>query len=319
MKRESRKGVVSMARDLLKQEGEKNEIVAIKKIRMGHRKDGVSITALREIKILQEIHHPNVISLLDVFASRANLNMVLEFCITDLEAVIRDRSILLSPAEVKCCLKMVLEGVADCHRKWVLHRDLKPSNILIGSDGNLKLADFGLGRIFASPNERLTSQVITRWYRPPELLFAAKSYGPSVDIWSVGCIFAELMLRFPYMAGDSDIDQLSKIFQARGSPKDDDWPNHQLLPAYISFTDTPEPDHRMLFTASTPAALDLLNQLLFLNPLKRISATKALSHPYFTEEYPPACDVLTFLEKVKSSAAVKSKSMGSENIKQSPN
>lgn len=126
--------------------------------------------------------------MLDVYAGQNNVNVVIEYCITDLDAVIRDRSILLTPPEVKCCLAMILRGIDACHRKWVLHRDLKPSNILIGSDGHLKIADFGLARIFASPHARLTSQVITRWYRPPELLMSAKSYGPSVDIWSLSLI-----------------------------------------------------------------------------------------------------------------------------------
>ena len=143
----------------------------------------------------------------DRYAYKSNVNVVIEYCLTDLEDVIRDRTILLAPEEVKCCLKMILDGIEACHRKWILHRDLKPTNILIGSDGNLKIADFGLARPHASPNGRLTYQVITRWYRPPELLYAARSYGPSVDMWSVGCIFAEMMLRVPYMTGDSDIDR----------------------------------------------------------------------------------------------------------------
>lgn len=242
---------------------------------------------------------------MDVYAGRNNVNMVLEYCITDLEAVIRDRSILLTPAEIKCCMKMLLEGIQACHDKWVLHRDLKPSNILIGSEGNLKIADFGLARIFASPKARLTHQVITRWYRPPELLFAARSYGPSVDIWSVGCIFAELMLRFPYMPGNSDIDQLAKIFQARGTPKKEHWPDFDCLPAYLEFTETPEPDHRMLFTASSAAALDLLNQMMALNPRERISTSNALKHDYFTKESPIPCSIADLLTKIKSGSTIK--------------
>lgn len=237
--------------------------------------------------------------------------MVIEYCITDLEAVIRDRSILLAPAEVKCCLKMILEGLEACHRKYVLHRDLKPSNILIGYDGNLKIADFGLARLHASPNARLTHQVITRWYRPPELLFAAKNYGPCVDIWSVGCIFAELMLRLPYLPGDSDVDQLSRIFQARGTPSNEEWPDHDSLPAYVKFADTPEPDHRSLFTASSKQAIELLNCMMCLDPLKRISAAEAMKHAYFVDEFPEACTAADLLHKIKSGNTVKDDESGS--------
>jgi cyclin-dependent kinase 7 len=243
--------------------------------------------------------------LLDVFAGRNNVNMVLEYCITDLEEIIKDRSIILTPAEVKRCMLMIMRGVAACHQQWTLHRDLKPSNILVGADGQLKLADFGLARIHGSPNPRLTSQVITRWYRPPELLFAADQYGAGVDIWSVGCIFAELMLRMPYLPGDSDIDQLAKIFQARGTPTDDDWPERKYLSAYIPFSPCPVADHSKLFTASSTAALELLDKMLTLNPLKRPTATEVLEHAYFTSESPPPCSPESFLAKILSSNTVK--------------
>lgn len=250
---------------------------------------------------------------MDVFAGTNNVNMVIEFCVTDLELVIRDRSIALTPAEVKCCMKMILHGIDACHEKWILHRDLKPSNILVGADGQLKIADFGLARLHASPKSRLTHQVITRWYRPPELLYAARTYGPAVDMWSVGCIFAELMLRMPYLPGDSDIDQLAKIFQARGTPSKEDWPNHDALPAYVEFTPTPEPDHRILFTASSPESLHLLDKMMYLDPLKRISAKEALKHPYFSLEYPAACDAATLLAKIKSGSTVKDQGTANGN------
>jgi cyclin-dependent kinase 7 len=243
-----------------------------------------------------------------VFAGRNNVNMVLEYCITDLEEIIRDRSIILTPAEVKCCIEMVVRGVSACHKQWTLHRDLKPSNILVGADGQLKLADFGLARIHGSPNPRMTHQVITRWYRPPELLFAADQYSAAVDIWSVGCIFAELMLRMPYIPGDSDIDQLARIFQARGTPTDKTWPERKHLPSYIPFTPCPEPDHMMLFTASSPAALDLLNQMMTLNPLHRPSADVVLEHPYFKSELPAACTADALLAKIMSSQTIKKRS-----------
>lgn len=267
----------------------------------------ISVFNLEEVATTRLFYVREHQNLIDVYAGPNNVNMVIEYCITDLEEVIRDRSILLTPNEVKCCLKMILEGIAACHDKYVLHRDLKPSNILVGSDGQLKIADFGLARLHASPKARLTHQVITRWYRPPELLYAARSYGPSADMWSVGCIFAELMLRMPYLPGDSDIDQLAKIFQARGTPTKEDWPDHDTLPAYIEFTETPEPDHKMLFTASSPEALDLLNQILQLNPLKRITAREALKHKYFTEEHPPACEAESLLKKIRSGSTVKGK------------
>lgn len=245
--------------------------------------------------------------------------MVIEYCITDLENVIQDRSIILTPAEVKSCMKMILEGIAACHDRWVLHRDLKPNNILVGADGNLKIADFGLARLHASPKARLTHQVITRWYRPPELLYSAMTYGPAVDVWSIGCIFAELMLRMPYLPGNSDMDQLAKIFQARGTPSKEDWPDCEHLPAYIEFTETPAPDHRHLFTASSPASLRLLSEMMHLNPAKRISAKDALSHEYFTEELPPACDVKAFLTKVKSGRCVKDKGNPDDDAEESDN
>jgi cyclin-dependent kinase 7 len=231
--------------------------------------------------------------------------MVLEYCITDLEEIIKDRSIILAPAEVKCCMLMIMRGVEACHDQWTLHRDLKPSNILVGADGQLKLADFGLARIHGSPNPRLTSQVITRWYRPPELLFAADQYGAGVDIWSAGCIFAELMLRMPYLPGDSDIDQLAKIFQARGTPTDESWPERNRLPAYIPFSPCPVPDHTKLFSASSCAALALLDKMLALNPLLRPTAAEVLEHEYFTTEIPPPCSAEALLTKICSSNTVK--------------
>lgn len=249
-----------------------------------------------------------------MYATRSNVNVVLEYCVTDLEEVIKDRTIILSPQEVKTCLHMILSGLHNCHQHWTLHRDLKPSNILIGADGNLKLADFGLARIYGSPNPRMTHQVITRWYRPPELLFAADRYGPAVDMWSVGCIFAELLLRVPYIAGNSDIDQLSKIFQARGTPTDDDWPGREHLPAYVKFSDTPAPDHKRLFTAASPAALDLLNAFLVLNPEKRISCEEALNHNYFQVEEPNICEAEDLMRKIKSGITVKDKSVTKNNV-----
>ncbi|KAG6897203.1 Cyclin-dependent kinase D-3 [Termitomyces sp. T32_za158] len=161
-------------------------------------------------------------------------------------------------------------------------QDLKPNNLLISSDGQLKIADFGLARDFADPGHKMTCQVITRWYRPPELLFGSRYYGSAVDIWSVGTIFAELMLRVPYLPGDSDMDQLKTIFRALGTPTEEEWPGHTKLPDYISVGQFPKPPLRDLFTAATADTLNLLSKCLVYEPRKRISAKEALYHPYFT-------------------------------------
>ncbi|XVF53837.1 hypothetical protein PTKIN_Ptkin05aG0131000 [Pterospermum kingtungense] len=175
------------------------QTVAIKKIRLGKQKEGVNFTALREIKLLKELKDPNIIELIDAFPHKGNLHLVFEFMETDLEAVIRDRNIFLSPADIKSYIQMTLKGLAFCHKKWVLHRDMKPNNLLIGSTGQLKLADFGLARIFGSPDRKFTHQVFARWYRAPELLFGTKQYGAGVDVWAAACIFAELLLRRPFL------------------------------------------------------------------------------------------------------------------------
>lgn len=248
-----------------------------------------------------------------MFAGTNNVNMVLEYCVTDLEDVIRDRSIILTPAEVKCCMKQMMEGLKACHDRWTLHRDLKPSNVLIGADGELKLADFGLARIHGSPNPRLTHQVVTRWYRAPELLYGSQQYSTGVDIWSMGCIFAEIMLRMPYLPGDSDVDQLAKIFQARGTPTDENWPDRVHLPCYIPFSQCPEPDHKRLFTASTPASLRLLDYMLELDPLRRPTADQVLQHEYFVKEQPPACSSEDLLRKLQSSQTLKQKQQAAKS------
>jgi len=136
-------------------------MVAIKKIRnrIDEPIDGVNFTALREIKLLKELKHPNIVDLIDVFQYKHNLHLVFEFMETDLEAVIRDRNIFLSPADIKSYLLMILQGLAYCHKKWVLHRDVKPNNLLIGQDGQLKLADFGLSQIFGDQDHEFPDQV----------------------------------------------------------------------------------------------------------------------------------------------------------------
>ncbi|KAF9031354.1 CMGC/CDK/CDK7 protein kinase, partial [Hymenopellis radicata] len=256
--------------------------IAIKKIKVGQFKDGLDMSAIREVKYLRELKHQNVIELLDVFSSKKNLNLVLEFLDSDLEMIIKDRSLVFLPADIKSWMAMTFRGLEFCHRNFVLHRDLKPNNLLIASDGQLKIADFGLARDFADPGYKMTCQVITRWYRPPELLFGCRYYSTAVDIWSVGCIFAELMLRTPYLAGETDMDQLKTIFRALGTPTEPDWPGHTKLPDYIPVGNFPKTPLRDLFTAASPDALNILSKCLIYEPRRRITAIDALHHPYFS-------------------------------------
>ncbi|XP_012484235.1 cyclin-dependent kinase D-3 isoform X1 [Gossypium raimondii] len=263
------------------------QIVAIKKIRLGKQKEGVNFTALREIKLLKELKDPNIIELTDAFPLKGNLHLVFEFMETDLEAVIRDRNIFLSPADIKSYIQMTLKGLSFCHRKWVLHRDMKPNNLLIGPNGQLKLADFGLARIFGSPDRKFTHQVFARWYRAPELLFGSKQYGSGVDVWAAACIFAELLLRRPFLQGTSDIDQLGKIFAAFGTPTSSQWPDMLYLPDYVEYQYVPAPPLRSLFPMASDDALDLLLKMFTYDPKARISVKQALEHRYFSSAPPP--------------------------------
>eukprot|EP01130_Rhizamoeba_saxonica_P017144 TRINITY_DN8186_c0_g1_i2.p1 TRINITY_DN8186_c0_g1~~TRINITY_DN8186_c0_g1_i2.p1 ORF type:complete len:237 (+),score=39.73 TRINITY_DN8186_c0_g1_i2:212-922(+) len=199
--------------------------VAIKRIKNGEHADGVDFVALREVKFLREIHSEYIVELLDVFIFENQLHLVLEFMTTDLEKILRNKSIPFGHSSIKCCLEMILRGIDILHSSYVIHRDLTPGNLLISSDGQMKIHDFGLARRYGD-DVPMSPEVVTLWYRPPELLYGAERYGTSVDMWSIGCIFAEMMLREPYMPieDNSEINQLSTIFAARGTPSIYSWP-----------------------------------------------------------------------------------------------
>lgn len=253
--------------------------------------------AIREVRCLQELSHPNIISLISVFSTKdQNLNLVLEFLPAgDLEMLIRDtKAVHYNLADIKSWMNMICRGVWFCHANFILHRDIKPNNLLIAADGEIKLADFGLARSFADPYMPMTHQVITRWYRPPELFYKARFYSGAVDIWSVGCVFAELVLRMPFMAGMSDIDQVEKISQAIGSPTEDNWPGVVELEAYIPPEDgkaiplRTKAEQAYTFSTLGPDGLDLLMAMLSLDPRKRITATGALDHDFWTADPRPS-------------------------------
>lgn len=268
-----------------------DKIVAVKKIKLGSRaeaKDGINRTALREIKLLQEIKHNNCIELVDVFGHKSNVSIVMDFMDTDLEIIIQDKGIILTPANIKSYTLQTLLGLEYLHNNWILHRDLKPNNLLVDCKGCLKLGDFGLAKQFGSPNRIYTHIVVTRWYRAPELLFGAKNYGVGVDIWAVGCILAELLLRVPFLPGETDLDQLGKIFLALGTPTEKNWPGLTQLPDYIQFKPNPGTPLRDIFTAAGDDLLDILGQMVTLCPTRRINAENALRHPYFSNKPAPS-------------------------------
>lgn len=261
-------------------------VVAIKKIKVREMKDGLDMSAIREIRALKELRHPNIIELIEVYMQNYNLNLILEFLETDLEIIIKEKSVVFMPSDIKSWMLMTLRGLEHCHKNWILHRDLKPNNLLLASNGLLKIADFGLAREFGDLHH-MSYQVVTRWYRAPELLFGSRFYSEGIDMWAVGCIFAELMLRTPFLAGDNELHQLETTFKALGTPTEAIWPGMKKLPLYVDFENFPRTSLRALFTAASNEALDLLEKMLIFDPTKRISAENALKHKYFSESPRP--------------------------------
>lgn len=272
------------------------QLVAIKKIKKQKEyAEGLAPDAVRELKHLQELSHPNIISLLSVFSTKdQNVCLVLEYLpLGDLEMLIRDdKGIRYGTADIKAWMGMLVRAVWFCHENFVLHRDIKPNNLLIAADGEVKLADFGLARSFADPYGYMTSNVITRWYRPPELLYGAKYYSGAVDIWSVGTVMAEMILRVPYLPGTSELDQMRLICQQIGTPTEENWPGVSRLPEYINPIEATVPERTkqdFLGTFGTVGdqGVDLLMRTLALDPRRRITAKEMLQHPWWHVEPRP--------------------------------
>ncbi|XP_021887086.1 cyclin-dependent kinase C-2-like [Carica papaya] len=295
-------GQVYMAREI-----ESGEIVALKRIRMENELEGFPMTAIREIKILNKLNHENVIKLKEIVTSpgrgrdeqrgldnkyKGGIYMVLEYMDHDLTGLSKRPGMRFTVSQIKCYMKQLLTGLHYCHINQVLHRDIKGSNLLINNEGNLKLADFGLARFLPSNNrESLTNCVITLWYRPPELLLGSTKYGPAVDMWSVGCVFAELLNGKPILPGENETEQLNKIFDLCGSPDENNWPGVSLIPWYDNLKPTRPMKRRVreVFQHFDSLALDLLERLLTLDPSQRICAIDALDADYFWTD-PLPCD-----------------------------
>lgn len=269
------------------------EKVAIKKILHVFENSTTSLRTLREMMILRQLSHDNVIELKDVMVpssgtSFKEIYLVYDLVDNDLSRIIWSKQ-LLSGDHIKCFIYQILGGVNYIHSANVLHRDLKPDNILINANCDLKICDFGLARTTAKEeSEFMTNYVVGRWYRAPELLLGSYNYRPSVDVWSVGCIFAALLLRNPIFCGIDSTNQLQVVLNVFGTQKEEDLEFIQSERSRLYIRSVPHPNGTplsTLFPSVDPMCLDLLEKTLVFNPNKRITVAEALKHPFIGDLY----------------------------------
>ncbi|KAM0562656.1 hypothetical protein ACHAPJ_002346 [Fusarium lateritium] len=275
------------------------KVIALKRLKLEPQdRNGLPVTGLREIQILKDCKHRNVVAMEEVVVgddvSRPDnsLFLVLEFVEHDLKSILEDMPEPFLSSEVKRLLLQLTTGMAYLHENWILHRDLKTSNLLLNNRGQLKIADFGMARYVGNPPPKLTQLVVTLWYRAPELLLGAKTYDAAVDMWSIGCIFGELLTREPLFQGKNEVDQVSRIFELCGVPTDETWPGFRRLPNARSLR-LPKTQVasgsviRARFPSLTSAGASLLGELLSLDPQGRPSADEMLQYEYFRQDPKP--------------------------------
>lgn len=315
-------GWVSRAKD-----SRTGKVVALKRLKMEEATDGVPVTGLREIQTLMECEHENIVRLREVvvgedtskiekyvfcrsvltlllvfppahftIGSQLTYNffsifLVLDFLEHDLKTLLTSLSEPFLPSELKLLLHQLTTGVAYLHSHFILHRDLKTSNLLLSNRGVLKIADFGMARYCGDPAPIMTQLVVTLWYRSPELLLGERQYGKSVDMWSIGCIFGEILSNDALLPGKNEADQISKIFELLGLPTESNWPNFKRLANARSLRLPKNPNPvtqgsvlRAKFPFLTSTGSALLSSLLSLDPAKRPSAQEVLDHEYFKED-----------------------------------
>ncbi|KAF2823811.1 Pkinase-domain-containing protein [Ophiobolus disseminans] len=283
-------------------------IYALKKILMHNEKDGFPITSLREIKLLKMLSHDNVLRLEEMAVERpkaegrkrAILYMVTPYMDHDLSGLLDNPEVKFQEAQIKCYMLQLFKGLRYLHDNHILHRDMKAANLLINNRGRLQIADFGLARHYDEPvpqrgkgngeaRRDYTTLVVTRWYRPPELLLQLRKYTPAIDMWGAGCVFGEMFKRKPILAGQSDINQAQIIFELVGSPNDQNMPGWNELPGAESvrqFGSYPG-SIAARFRELSPTGLSLIKDLMRLDWRKRINAIDAIDHPYFRENPKP--------------------------------
>ncbi|KAJ5144137.1 uncharacterized protein N7515_002924 [Penicillium bovifimosum] len=284
-------------------------VVALKKILMHHEKEGFPITAIREIKLMKALSHPNILQLREMAIERGkgegrkkpSLYMVFPYMEHDLSGLLENPAVQFSEPQIKCYLMQLLEGLKFMHANRILHRDMKAANLLISNGGLLQIADFGLARPYddAPPQpgkgggdstRDYTALVVTRWYRPPELLLQLRKYTTAIDLWGVGCVFGEMFKGKPILTGNSDLNQAQLIFNLVGTPTEETMPGWSELPGCEGVKNFGYKRGTLteVFKELHPAAISLLSELLRLDWRKRINAMDALKHPYFTTHPLPA-------------------------------
>lgn len=252
--------------------------------------EGTPSTAIREISLMKELKHENIVTLYDVIHTENKLNLVFEYMEKDLKKYMEQHGTkgALEPRQVKVFTYQLLCGILFCHDNRVLHRDLKPQNLLINSKGQLKLGDFGLARAFGIPVNTFSNEVVTLWYRAPDVLLGSRTYSTSIDLWSAGCILAEMFSGRPLFPGTNNDDQLQRIFKLMGTPNERTWPGVSSLPNYRpDFPAYAPQDLRAIIPQIEPAALELLLLMLQMRPENRISARQALQHHWFADIHSP--------------------------------
>lgn len=259
-----------------------DNLVALKEIRLEH-EEGAPCTAIREVSLLRELKHANIVTLHDIIHTDKSLTLVFEYLEKDLKQYMDDCGNIMSMSNVKIFLFQLLRGLSYCHKKQVLHRDLKPQNLLINERGELKLADFGLARAKSIPTKTYSNEVVTLWYRPPDVLLGSTEYSTQIDMWGVGCIFYEMAFGRPLFPGSTVEDELYYIFKILGTPTEENFPGISKNEEFLSYNFSQYESENLINVAPRldSEGLDLLSKLLLYEAKRRSSAAEGMRHAFF--------------------------------------